>query len=201
MHERRMQLLNQRKRRKRKKRKKRLPRTRRPRRWRARGLLVVMHLALCSLLLCLRCSASWPVCTRRTVPRSSSILAEWQRHVQGWFCWLLWTSFMFPSVVVRSKMLGILACMDQMDSHVVCLVNIPVVAQRLVPWSRLFCGPWKLPSCSWRCSSLIVAVARARLILLVLHALGMCSLSLFAGPLHLLQKKQFFESSRKRCNP
>ena len=53
-------------------------------------------LSQCSLLLStgLRCSASWPVCTRRTGRRSSSFIAVACAMLV--FCWLRCTSRYFP---------------------------------------------------------------------------------------------------------
>ena len=51
-----------------------------------------------------RCSASWPVWTRRTA------LQQW--FVHGWYCWF---RAVLPFVVHRLKMFGILVGMDQKD--------------------------------------------------------------------------------------
>ena len=53
-----------------------------------------------------RCAASWLICSRRTVARSSSFLA-------------VAVQVMFPSVVAWLKMLDIMAGMDQKNSYVV----------------------------------------------------------------------------------
>ena len=71
-------------------------------------LLVVMPFVLCSLWSSpgLRCPASWPAWTR---------LRQW--HVHGWFCGIC-TSRCVPFFVVRPKMLGIMAGMNQKKRYV-----------------------------------------------------------------------------------
>ena len=68
----------------------------------------------------------------------------WQWLVQGWFCWLLWTSFLCFFSDDRPKMLDIMAGLDQKDSDAVgwfCwfhAVFLPVVcrpAARSASWS------------------------------------------------------------------
>ena len=71
----------------------------------------------------LRCSASWPVCTRRT-DSSCARRHSWQWHVQSWFYWLFCTSCCFFSSSCRlALVLGILAGMD----HIVSYVVVPMV--------------------------------------------------------------------------
>ena len=62
----------------------------------------------------LRCSASWPVCTRRTFLRSSSFMAV----AYAMLVWLV------PSVA-RPRMPCIMAVMDQKDSSIRAIVVIP----------------------------------------------------------------------------
>ena len=71
-------------------------------------LLVTVHLALCSFqsFAGRRCSASWPVWTRRTVMCLAGFTGD------GTSCTV------FFSVVCRPEMLGIMASLDQKDSYV-----------------------------------------------------------------------------------
>ena len=71
-------------------------------------LLVTVHLALCSFqsFAGQRCSASWPVWTRRTVMCLAGFTGD------GTSC------AVFFSVVCRPEMLGIMAGLDQKDSYV-----------------------------------------------------------------------------------
>ena len=121
-------------RRKKKRRKRRLPRRVRIRRcgqgFRSRSSLSG---AQCSLLLStgLRCSASWPLWTRRTVLRFFRL-----RHVQGWFYWLFCTS-RCCAFLVGSPPLGLHHGRYGSPGGVV-----PVVCNNRCLWSRsrFFCA-------------------------------------------------------------
>ena len=153
-------------RRKRKKRRKRrLPRGARIRRcgqgFRSRSPLSGAQCSLWSSTR-LTCPASWPVCTRRTAPRSSSFMAVGMCNafLAGYDA----PRVLFPSGVARPRMIGIMADIDQMDSialfpAVACarLVLLVILPSRCFaflvgrPAARSASWPvWSRRSSTWR---------------------------------------------------
>ena len=78
-----------------------------------------------------------PGADRRRQVRAHRRLRQW--HVYGWHCWFLLPRAVFLSVVVRPKMLGIMAGMHQKDIYAArCLhavVHMPVGCHDRCPFA------------------------------------------------------------------